>query len=171
MPDGSEERNDSVGAWAKKYYLTSRALTEATLRPWALGRTQWLVLWQLVHEGPTPQREMGRLLEIERATLSGIVSTLVKKGLLTQEADPSDQRQRTLHITEAGRTLWAQLPDPVAVSVEIAFGGMDPADLATARRVLQEATRRLNAHIAPPDQPGRDPAGLAADHRQGALDR
>jgi DNA-binding MarR family transcriptional regulator len=149
VPDGSEERNDSVGAWAKKYYLTSRALTEATLRPWAIGRTQWLVLWQLVHEGPTPQREMGRLLEIERATLSGIVSTLVRKGLLTQEADATDQRQRILRITEAGRTLWGELPDPTAVTAEVAFGGMDPADLATARKVLQEATRRLNEHISP----------------------
>ena len=149
MPDGSEERNDSVGAWAKKYYLTSRALTEATLRPWALGRTQWLLLWQLVHEGPMPQREMGRLLEIERATLSGIVGTLVRKGLVSQEADPTDQRQRILRITEAGRALWAELPDPLAVATEVAFGDMDPADLATARGVLQEATRRLNEHIAP----------------------
>ena len=148
MPDGSEERNDSVGAWAKKYYLTSRALTEATLRPWGLGRTQWLVLWQLVNEGPTPQREMGRLLEVERATLSGIVSTLVRKGLVTQEPDPTDQRQRILRITEAGTALWSELPDPLAVSAQVAFGGMDAAELATARRVLQEAARRLNEHIA-----------------------
>jgi DNA-binding MarR family transcriptional regulator len=155
VPEGSEDRTDSVGAWAKKYYLTSRALTEATLRPWALGRTQWLVLWQLVHEGPTAQREMGRLLEIERATLSGIVSTLVRKGLVTQEADARDQRQRVLRITEAGTALWDELPDPLAVIAEVAFGGIDPSDLATARRVLQEATRRLNEHIAPgSDQDG-----------------
>jgi MarR family transcriptional regulator, lower aerobic nicotinate degradation pathway regulator len=147
VPDGSEER-DSVGGWAKKYYLTSRALTEATLRPWGLGRTQWLVLWQLVHEGPTPQRDMGRLLEVERATLSGIVSTLVRKGLVTQEADRSDQRQRILRVTDAGERLWTELPDPLAVATEVAFGGLDPVDLATARAVLQEATRRLNEHIA-----------------------
>lgn len=147
MPDGSEERDDSVGAWAKKYYLTSRALTEATLRPWALGRTQWLVLWQLVHEGPTPQREMGRLLEIERATLSGIVGTLVRKGLISQEADALDQRQRILRVTDAGKALWNELPDPVAVAAQVAFEGMDPADLDTARKVLQEATRRLVQHL------------------------
>jgi MarR family transcriptional regulator, lower aerobic nicotinate degradation pathway regulator len=151
VSDGSQERDDSVGAWAKKYYLTSRSLTEATLRPWALGRTQWLVLWQLVHVGPTPQREMGRLLEIERATLSGIVSTLVRKGLVVQEADASDQRQRVLRITEAGSALWEQLPDPVSVTADVAFGGIDEADLATARRVLQEATRRLTDHLAARD--------------------
>jgi DNA-binding MarR family transcriptional regulator len=149
VPDGSEERTDSVGAWAKRYYLTSRALTEATLRPWALGRTQWLVLRQLVHGGPTSQREMGRLIEIERATLSGIVSTLVRKELVTQEADPSDQRRRILRITETGRTLWDELPDPVAVAAEVAFSDIDPVDLATARGVLQEATRRLTEHITP----------------------
>ncbi|MGT2425595.1 MarR family winged helix-turn-helix transcriptional regulator [Amnibacterium kyonggiense] len=147
MPDRSEARDDSVGGWAKRYYLTSRALTEATLRPWGLGRTQWLVLWQLVHEGPTSQREMGRLLELERATLSGIVSTLVRKELVTQEADPSDQRQRILRITEAGEALWDRLPNPMSVAAEVAFGGEDETDLATARRLLQDATRRLDEHL------------------------
>ncbi|WP_375387111.1 MarR family winged helix-turn-helix transcriptional regulator [uncultured Amnibacterium sp.] len=156
MPDGSEARTDSVGAWAKKQYLLSRALTEATLRPWSLGRTQWLVLWQLVHGGSTPQREMGRLLEIERATLSGIVGALVRKGLVSQEADTGDQRQRTLHLTDAGMALWAELPDPVAVATEVAFGGMDPADLAVARGVLQEATRRLTEHLAARTDSGTD---------------
>ncbi|BDZ52086.1 hypothetical protein GCM10025867_43270 [Frondihabitans sucicola] len=150
MPDESEDHSDSVGGWAKKYYLTSRALIESTLRPYDIGRTQWYVLHQLVTYGPTLQRDLGQLLELERATLSGIVTALVRKGLVTQEADATDQRQRVLRITDAGRALWSELPDPIAISSSVAFGGADPADLAAARRVLQEATRRLNAHIAPP---------------------
>jgi DNA-binding MarR family transcriptional regulator len=148
VPDDSEDLNDSVGAWAKKYYLTSRALIESTLRPYGIGRTQWYVLYQLVTEGPTLQRDLGQLLQLERATLSGIVATLVRKGLVAQAPDTIDQRQRVLSLTDAGRTLWGELPDPIAITASVAFGGADEAALAVAKRVLQDATRRLTEHVA-----------------------
>ena len=34
------------GVWAKKYFLASRALVEAVLRPYDLGNTQWYVLYR-----------------------------------------------------------------------------------------------------------------------------
>ena len=142
------DQHDSVGAWAKKYHLTSRALIESTLREHDLGPTQWYVLHQLVHEGPTLQRDLGRVLQIERATLSGIVATLVRKGLVTQTPDAVDQRQRLLSITDVGQSLWTGLPDPVAMAQAVSFDGADENDLAVTRRVLQDAVRRLEDHLA-----------------------
>ena len=146
------DQHDSVGAWAKKYHLASRALIEATLREHDLGPTQWYVLHRLVNVGPTLQRDLSRLLGVERATLSGVVATLVRKGLVEQEPDASDQRQRLLSITDAGRALWSRLPDPVALTLGVSFAGTDEVDLAVARRVLQEATARVEAHLAAPGQ-------------------
>jgi DNA-binding MarR family transcriptional regulator len=142
------DQHDSVGAWAKKYHLTSRALIESTLREHDLGPTQWYVLHQLIYVGPTLQRDLGQLLRIERATLSGVVATLVRKSLVTQTPDLVDQRQRLLSITEAGRNLWTGLPDPVALALAVSFDGADEADLAVTRRVLQDAVQRLEDHLA-----------------------
>jgi DNA-binding MarR family transcriptional regulator len=94
------------------------------------------------------QRDLGRMLQIERATLSGIVTTLVRKGLIDQVAGSEDQRQRVLRLTDAGRKLWEELPDPLAHIRTIAFEGSDAAELATAVRVLQAATQRLNDHVS-----------------------
>jgi MarR family transcriptional regulator, lower aerobic nicotinate degradation pathway regulator len=106
------------------------------------------VLYQRAHDGPTMQRDLGRMLQIERATLSGIVTTLVRKGLIDQVAGSEDQRQRVLRLTDAGRKLWEELPDPLARIRTIAFEGSDAADLATAVRVLQAATQRLSDHMS-----------------------
>lgn len=57
------------------------------------------------------QRDLGRALELERAILSGIVATLVRKGLVQQMSDGEDQRQRLLTITSSGEALWRKLPD------------------------------------------------------------
>jgi DNA-binding MarR family transcriptional regulator len=148
VADQSHDRSDSVGAWAKKYYLTSRSLIESVLREHDLGPTQWYVLHQLVNDGPTMQRDLSLLLKIERATLSGIVATLVRKGFVLQTPDAVDQRQRLLSITDAGRARWNALPDPVAIAQAISFDGADEDELATTRRVLEAATQRLLAHMA-----------------------
>jgi DNA-binding MarR family transcriptional regulator len=140
--------HDSVGAWAKRLYFASRAVMDSVLRPYDLGSTQWYVLYQLANEGPTMQRELVRMLQIERATLSGVVATLVRKGLVEQTPDAEDQRQRMLRITGSGKKLWKSLPDPIDLILSVAFDGMDPAELAVARRVLQTATQRLNGYIS-----------------------
>ena len=132
----------SVGAWAKRCYFAGRALMDSTLRAYDLGSTQWYVLWHLTNSGPIIQRDLGRMLELERATLSGVVATLVGKGLVRQDAAGDDQRQRLLSLTGAGETLWRELPD-LSFIHEAAFGGIDEADLATTMRVLRSATERL----------------------------
>lgn len=141
-------QHGSAGSWAKRLYFASRALMDAVLRPYDLGSTQWYVLYQLANEGPTMQRDLVRLLQIERATLSGIVATLVRKRLVEQMPDSEDQRQRMLRLTPSGKKLWKELPDPIALILSVAFDGIDQAELATARRVLQAATERLNHHIS-----------------------
>jgi DNA-binding MarR family transcriptional regulator len=136
----------SVGAWAKRYYFASRTVIEAVLRPYDLGATQWYVLYQLAHEGPTAQRELQRILQIDRATMSTIVATLVRKGLVEQKPDRLDQRQRVLHITTEGSDLWGKLPDPIAVVHAVAFDGVDDAELTRVAGLLEAATQRLNNH-------------------------
>jgi DNA-binding MarR family transcriptional regulator len=154
------QAHESVGAWAKSYYFAVRAAMESVLRPYGLGSTQWYVLYQLANDGPTMQRDLGHMLQIERATLSGIVATLVRKGLVDQMPGSEDQRQRVLRITDTGMKLWEELPDPLALIRAIAFDGSDAAELATALLVLRAATQRLNDHMAEArrrDESGRHP--------------
>lgn len=142
----------SVSAWAKSYYFAVRAAMESVLRPYGLGTTQWHVLYQLANEGPTVQRDLARILRIEKATLSAVVTTLVCKGLVDQMISSEDQRQRVLEITDAGVKLWEELPDPLAVIRAISLEGADAVETATALRVLQTATQRLNDHMAEADR-------------------
>ena len=116
---------------------------EDALRPYDLGATQWYVLHHLTQLGPTMQRDLLNSLQVERSTLSVIVSALVRKGLIEQRPDPTDQRQKLLQMTPAGITLWDALPDLTHIH-HTAFDGLDPSDVATALKVLRTATERLD---------------------------
>jgi len=145
-PSIQNHRHDTVGGWAKRLYFASRAAMDTILRPYGLGSTQWYVLYQLANNGPTMQRDLVRMLNIERATLSGVVTTLVGKRLVSQVPDADDQRQRMLRITRVGNKLWEALPDPIAQILAVAFEGADPVQMEIACRVLQTAAKRLNEH-------------------------
>ena len=136
-------RHDTVGAWAKRCYFAGRAIIEDTLRPHGLGATQWYVLHQLAQDGPTPQRELLRMLQVERATLSIVIGALVRKDLVEQIPDRVDQRQKLLRMTPAGQALWDHLPDLTFIH-KAAFDGLDDADVAVAISVLRTATERLD---------------------------
>ncbi len=147
MDAHKQPEHDSVGAWAKRCYFAGRALMDALLRSYDLGSTQWYVLHRLVTAGPTKQRDLMKALQIEKATLSGVVATLARKGLVEQVPDEDDQRQRLLRLTASGRQLWKKLPDPGTLILSVAFDGFTDAELEIARRVLRGATERLNQHM------------------------
>jgi len=136
----------TLGSWAKRYYYANRAAVDAVLRTHGIGSTQWAVLYELAGNGTMAQSELGRALHLERASLSGIVTTLVRKGLVEQSPSPRDQRQRLLTLTAAGHDLWNAVPDPFADVRAVALDGIDPAELATAIRVLRQATTTLDNH-------------------------
>lgn len=115
---------------------------DATLRPYDLGSTQWYVLYHLALEGPSRQSDLLRSLHIERASMSGVVATLQRKGLIDQIQAPDDQRQKCLRLTAAGAKLWGDLPDLLPIASQ-AFDGIDADDLATTIRVLRQATEQL----------------------------
>lgn len=119
---------------------------DSALRPHGLGATQWYVLHQLAKVGPTMQRDLVRLLEIERATLSIVIASLVRKGLVEQVADAADMRQKQLFLTPAGRALWDELPD-LGFIQDVAFDGLSKSDIEIAARVLRQATERLQQQL------------------------
>lgn len=138
--------SDSLGTWARRYYYANRRAVETLLKVHGIGSTQWLVLRHLAAAGPTAQRDLGSVIEAERAALSGIVSTLVGKGLVEQTISPADQRQRELTLTGSGRELLDGLPDPFAQVRAVALAGIDPADIDAAIQVIERAIAQVNAH-------------------------
>lgn len=143
---GSTGDPDSLGTWAKRYYYANRLAVETLLRAHGIGATQWLVLRHLAIEGATAQRDLGRIIDVERAALSGIVSTLVRKGLVAQLISAADQRRRELSLTSSGRELLDGIPDPFEEVREVALAGIDRAEIDAAIRVLERAIVQVQAH-------------------------
>ena len=124
---------------------TAHALRKAfDRRAVGLGvtRAQWKVLFKLTRCPGMRQIELADMLDIEPITLSRIIDRLQEAGLVERAPDPADRRAWQLHITAKAQPVVEKLQAVADEMTAEAFEGIDPADIATTRRVLAQVRER-----------------------------
>ena len=102
-------------------------------------RAQWKVLFKLTRTPGLRQVELADMLDLEPITLCRIVDRLEEAGLVERVRDPEDRRAWRLHVTAKAQPLIEKLQAVGVKLVDHAFGGIAPADIEIARRVLAQA--------------------------------
>ena len=102
-------------------------------------RAQWKVLFKLTRTPGLRQVELADLLELEPITLCRIIDRLEEAELVERVRDPDDRRAWRLHVTQKAQPLVEKLRAIGADLVDQAFGGIDPKDIETTRKVLTQA--------------------------------
>jgi DNA-binding MarR family transcriptional regulator len=124
------------------YMLQSRRIDDA-LKAHGLARSQWQVLKRVRSAGEIAQRDLQQHMEVESATLTGLVDVLVAKGWLERFESPADKRVRILRFTAAGEERWRDIPDPIDEVQARMFDGIAESDRALAADVIDRMIRNL----------------------------
>jgi DNA-binding MarR family transcriptional regulator len=82
-----------------------------TLRRANLTPPQFFILTTLWENDGRTLKELAGLSGCTPATLTGVVDTLERKGLVVREANPADRRSLLLRLTGAGRDFQQSVPD------------------------------------------------------------
>ncbi len=82
-----------------------RRLEQAALRDTDLSWTAFKVLWVLWIWGERETRFVAVEADVTKGTLTGVVDTLEKRGLVTRRRHSDDRRLVSIALTEAGATL------------------------------------------------------------------
>ena len=79
-----------------KAYQRAHGIFKHQLAPYGLTNLQHLVLEGLWYEDGQTAAELGKLLVLDKATLSGVIDRLVEGGWIEKRRDPSDKRVQRL---------------------------------------------------------------------------
>ncbi|EEP71054.1 MarR family transcriptional regulator [Micromonospora sp. ATCC 39149] len=60
---------------------------------------------ELDPDRPLPTRDLAEQLRCDRSNVTALVDKLEQAGLVERQGDPTDRRQKTLVVTEAGRRM------------------------------------------------------------------
>ena len=117
----------------------------AVLQPLDVSPAGGLVLGILKDAGrPCPPNYISERLIVSRATVTGVLDTLVKRDLVRREPHPTDRRMVLVHLTRAG----ALMADRVRRSVHRAEAEwMGPLN-EHERAQLTELLGKLQRHLA-----------------------
>ena len=83
-----------------KAYQKAHGRFKAMLRPYDLTNLQHLVLEGLWYRQGVSAADLGKLLVLDKATLSGILDRMIHAGWIRKERNPDDKRLYRLFTTE-----------------------------------------------------------------------
>jgi DNA-binding MarR family transcriptional regulator len=134
---------DYLSYRVKRLYLLVSQRIDDALKPHGLGRSQWQVLSRVSRAGTLHQKELQQAMQVEPATLTGIVDVLVAKGWLERSESAEDKRCRVLALAPEGKALLDAVADPYEAVETRLLLGMGAADRARADTLLETMIRNL----------------------------
>jgi DNA-binding MarR family transcriptional regulator len=103
----------------------------------------WRVLAALWHDGPRHMGNLAELTSIEISTLSRLVGTLQRRGIVTRKRGGRDGRYVRVALTPRGKSLTESLiPKALAIEARL-IGSLSSREVATLRRLLDALHENL----------------------------
>jgi DNA-binding MarR family transcriptional regulator len=134
---------DYLSYRVKRLWLLVGQRIDDTLKPFGVARSQWQVLRRVSAVGELSQKELQLAMQVEAATLTGIIDVLVAKGWLDRFESQTDKRCRVLRLTEAGTELCARIPDPYEAVETRMLAGMPAEEQAQLHEALETMIHNL----------------------------
>jgi MarR family 2-MHQ and catechol resistance regulon transcriptional repressor len=94
-----------------------------------------------------PMHELGEVLLVSRANVTGLVDCLERKNLVERVADPADRRVRLVSITEAGQKLLEKLAPGHYASVREMLKEIKNSEKATLNALLTKLRRSVQRSV------------------------
>ena len=113
------------------------------LRPLGVSSAGGLVLGLLRDHGPMPPSVLGDRLIVTRATVTGLVDSLDRRGLVRRTAHPSDRRSTIVEITPAGLDVLEKVRETIHRKERDWCSELSDADLRSLIRLLHRVQGRL----------------------------
>lgn len=123
-----------------KAYQKAHGRFKAMLRPYDLTNLQHLVLEGLWFREGATAADLGKLLVLDKATLSGILDRMIDAGWIRKERDSADKRLYRLFTTEKANHSKKELIDLRIKANEELLEGFSDEERVLFKRLLRELT-------------------------------
>lgn len=123
-----------------KAYQKAHGQFKLLLRPFELTNLQHLVLEGLWFQEGVTAAELGKLLVLDKATLSGVLDRLLESGWIRKKRDPEDGRVFRLFTTQKTEALRDELIGLRIKANEELLAGFTREEKVLFKRLLRDLT-------------------------------
>ena len=126
------------------------------LQPYELTWTAWVVLWVVWIWQEIETRHVAAEAGISKGTLTGVASTLERRGLLARRGHPGDARRVLLTLTDKGSELMDKLFPEFNQAEQFVTADLGDGDKQLLAQSLRAIVQHLEGTVSEP--PGSAPA-------------
>lgn len=128
-----------------RYFLQDQELTEKVKGMSTPTPTQLQIIGYLIkhRDEDVYQKELEKLFNLKRATVSGVLQTMEKNGLISRVVDHKDTRTKKILLNEKTRELFFIGKQRLDELEKVLFKGFSKEDLC----VLQEALKQMQKNM------------------------
>jgi MarR family transcriptional regulator for hemolysin len=142
MDDLEERFSNALHGTARSW----RQAIDRRLKFLGVSQASWMTIAVAAKaHRPLSQSELADRLAVEGATMVAMIDRLVKSGLVTRELSTTDRRIKRVIVTEAGYRLYGKVKAEAAAVRKELLAKIDPVNLETATRVLEELQGMIEA--------------------------
>ena len=123
----------------------SRAIARCYSAQHDLGRFEWRVLACLGMFEDMTARDICEFTLMEKMQASRALSNLQRKGLVTQQKSPEDNRHILVNLSSAGEQLYLKLVPEVMEEEQQIFSILSKDEIATFSRIVDKLCQSIRA--------------------------
>jgi DNA-binding MarR family transcriptional regulator len=118
-------------------------MERTVLGPHELTWTGWVVLWVIWIWGDVESRHVAAEAGITKGTLTGVMNTLIARGLIQRRTHPDDARRALLSLTRRGQHLMAELFPQFNAEEQRVTGDLPEEDVLRLARALRVIVKNV----------------------------
>lgn len=126
----------SIGYLVRYGYRAFARAISVELQPFEISSGQWSVLRVLWEVQGLSQVELAERMRVEKASLTGVLDAMEKRGLISRTRNTEDRRKVNIHLTSRGQALKDKLLPYRTKINKKATRGMSVAEVDTLRALL-----------------------------------
>ena len=152
------ERVDATLIALRRVLRAIEGNARAIARTSGLTHAQMLVLHALSGSGQELPSDIARRLGVSQATVTTQIDRLEARGLIRRERRQADRRTVWVILTDAGRQLLADTPDPLYGRFAARFDALPDWEQAMLMAASERLAKLFDADTLEPLPAGDDPA-------------
>ncbi len=143
---GDKKRRRALDAYSRlqRAAALSAARVEDAVQGFGLSASQFGVLDTLATRGSVHQQELAEALARSKAQMTAIIDALEARALVRRERHATDRRFTTIHLTPAGRDLWAEVTPARTVAIVALMSELTGEQRARLARLCRRLLRVLD---------------------------
>ena len=105
-----------------------------------LKKNHFKILGQLFHHNSLTLTEIGRMLDLEKGSVTSLVDHLAEKGLVARQHVPGDRRKSLVLLTEAGSAAVRNIIDKQVREIELLMDDINKEEIREFVECLRFST-------------------------------